>query len=62
MKHNIHVIVEKPMAMSMKDANEMISISKEKQVKLCVCHQNRFHTAVQEMRKAFDNGWFGKIS
>lgn len=61
-KHGINVIVEKPMAMSMQDATEMIKKSEEKGVKLAVCHQNRFNVAVQEMRKAVETGRFGKIS
>lgn len=62
MDHNIHVIVEKPMAMSMQDATEMIKRSEEKGVKLAVCHQNRFNVAVQEMRRAVEKGRFGKLS
>lgn len=60
--NEINVIVEKPMAMSMKDATEMIKRSEEKGVKISVCHQNRFNMAVQEMRNAIDNGRFGKFS
>lgn len=60
--HGINVIVEKPMAMSMQDANEMIKRSEAKGVKLSVCHQNRFNIAVQEMRKALDSGRFGQLS
>lgn len=62
LEHGINVIVEKPMAMSMKDANKMISIAEKNKVKLCVCHQNRFNIAVQETRKALEKGWFGKMS
>lgn len=57
-----NVIVEKPMAMSMQDATEMIKRSEEKGVKLAVCHQNRFNVAVQEMRKAVECGKFGRLS
>lgn len=57
----INVIVEKPMAMSMQDATEMIKRSEEKGVKLTVCHQNRFNVAVQEMRAAIENGRLGKF-
>lgn len=60
--HGIHVIIEKPMAMSMADANEIIRHSEEQNVKVCACHQNRFNIAVQEMRKALDRGRFGKLS
>ena len=60
--HAINVIVEKPMAMSMQDATEMIKRSEEKGVKLAVCHQNRFNVAVQEMIKAIEKGRLGKLS
>ena len=60
--NGINVIIEKPMAMSMKDANEIIRRSKEKNVKVSACHQNRFNIAVQEMRKAVESGRFGKLS
>lgn len=60
--HGIHVIIEKPMAMSMSDADEIIRRSREKNVKVSACHQNRFNIAVQEMRKALEAGRFGKLS
>ena len=60
--HGINVIIEKPMAMSMKDAEEIIRRSAEKHVKVSACHQNRFNVAVQEMRKALEAGRFGKLS
>lgn len=58
----INVIIEKPMAMSMEDADEIIRRSEDKHVKVAVCHQNRFNIAVQEMRKALESGRFGKLS
>lgn len=61
-EHGINVIIEKPMAMSMRDANEIIRRSEEKNVKVAACHQNRFNIAVQEMRKAMEAGRFGKLS
>ncbi len=60
--HGLNVIIEKPMAMSMEDADEIIKRSREKGVKVSVCHQNRFNVAVQEMRKALEEGRFGRIS
>ncbi|EOS25691.1 hypothetical protein C806_01818 [Lachnospiraceae bacterium 3-1] len=60
--NGINVIIEKPMAMSMLDANEIVKRSKEKGVKVCACHQNRFNIAVQKTRKALENGRFGKLS
>ena len=60
--HGIHVIIEKPMAMSMKDADEIIRRSEEKNVKVCACHQNRFNVAIQRLRHAVEDGRFGKLS
>lgn len=58
----IHVIIEKPMAMSISDAEEIIRRSRKKGVKVSVCHQNRFNVAVQKMRKALEDGRFGTLS
>lgn len=59
---NINVIIEKPIAMNLDDADEIIKRAKEKKVKVSTCHQNRFNIAVQETRKALDEGRFGKLS
>ena len=61
-ERGIPVIIEKPMAMSIADADLIIRRSKEKGVKVCACHQNRFNVAVQKMRKALEEGRFGKLS
>ena len=60
--HGVNVIVEKPMAMSMADADEIVRRSEEKGVVVSVCHQNRFNIAVQQMRHALESGRFGKLS
>ena len=59
--HKKHVIVEKPMAMSIIDANKMIDTAKRNKVKLAVCHQNRFNTTIQKLRQAVNEGRFGRI-
>lgn len=61
-EQGIHVIIEKPMAMSLKDADRIIELSERKGVKVSACHQNRFNAAVQKMRKALEEGRFGKLS
>ena len=58
----VHVIIEKPMAMSMDDAEEIIRRSEEKGVKVAACHQNRFNVAIQELRRAVEADRFGRIS
>lgn len=58
----INVIIEKPMAMSIADADAIIKLAEEKKVKVSACHQNRFNIAVQEMRRALEQGRFGRLS
>lgn len=56
-----HVLIEKPMALSMKDADEIIVLAKGKNKKVCVSHQNRFNPPIQKLRRAVEEGRFGKI-
>ena len=58
----VNVIIEKPMAMNMADAEEIIKRAAEKHVKVSACHQNRFNVAIQEVRKAIEGNRFGKLS
>ena len=58
----VNLIIEKPMAMNMADANEIVRRSEETGVKVSACHQNRFNIAVQEMRRAVEAGRFGTLS
>ncbi len=58
----IHLIIEKPMAMSMADADKIIRRSEEKKVKVSACHQNRFNVAIQKMRTAVEDGRLGTLS
>lgn len=60
--HGINCIIEKPIAMSIQEADRIIRHAEEKGVKVSACHQNRFNIAVQEMRKAVEAGRFGKLS
>ncbi|MGO5275626.1 Gfo/Idh/MocA family protein [Holdemanella porci] len=58
----INLIIEKPIAMSIEDAEEIIRRSEEKNVKVSACHQNRFNLAIQQTRNALEAGRFGKLS
>lgn len=60
--YGINIIIEKPIAMSITDADEIIRRSDAKGIKVSACHQNRFNIAVQKMREALESGKFGKIS
>jgi len=56
-----HILVEKPMAMSLLDTDRMIREAKENKVKLSVCYQNRFNSTIQKLRQAIEEGRFGQI-
>lgn len=61
-QNKVNFIVEKPIAMSMAEADAVIEAAQKSGVIAGVCHQNRFNIAVQELKKALDNDRFGKIS
>ena len=56
-----HVLLEKPMALSTKHMDEMIELSRRKNLKLAVSFQNRFNPPVQELRKKIESRDFGRI-
>lgn len=56
-----NVICEKPMALSIEDADKMIECAKKNDVKLCVSHQNRFNKPIQQLRRAVEEGRFGRV-
>ncbi len=60
-KYGKHIIVEKPMALTLEDADSMIRTCSENGCKLFVVKQNRFNYPVVALRKALDNGRFGKL-
>lgn len=60
--HGINVIIEKPMAMSIEDADKIIEAAEAKKVKVSACHQNRFNIAIKELRRAIESKRFGKLS
>lgn len=57
-----HLIVEKPIALTIEDANAIIAACKGNNVKLAVVHPNRFRPAMQELKKVCGDGKFGKLS
>lgn len=57
-----NVIIEKPIALSIADADAIVKAGKDKSVVVCANHQNRFNKSVQYIRKALEEGRFGKLS
>lgn len=60
-ERGINCIIEKPIALSIKDADAIISASIKHHVKVSACHQNRFNKSVQIIREAIDMHRFGKL-
>lgn len=56
-----NVLIEKPMALSTADAEQMIREAKEHGVTLGICHQNRFNDPIQQLHCALEDGRFGKL-
>lgn len=56
-----HIVVEKPMALTLSDADAMIEACGKAGVQLFVVKQNRFNVPVQKLRQALDAGRFGKM-
>jgi UDP-N-acetyl-2-amino-2-deoxyglucuronate dehydrogenase len=59
--HGINVVVEKPLATTLKDADLLIKACSEKNVTLNVVKQNRFNPAVVKAKQALDSGSFGRL-
>ncbi len=57
-----HLIIEKPMTLTLEDADILIRAASRNQVKTAVVHPNRFRPAVQKLKTALEHEWFGKLS
>jgi predicted dehydrogenase len=56
-----HVIVEKPMAMNLRDADRMIATAEAMGLQLCVILQNRYNPPMQDLRRVVDEGKLGRL-
>lgn len=61
MRAGIHVLTEKPIALSLQDTDEMIRVQEETGVKLGVIFQTRYSKSVETLKKMIAQGDFGKI-
>lgn len=56
-----HLIVEKPMALTLEDADALITAVEKVSRKLFVVKQNRYNLPVRRLKNALDGGRFGKL-
>ena len=61
LEYGKHVLVEKPMTLSTKEAYELVNLAEKKGLVLSVGHIFRFNNALFELRKRIDEGYFGDI-
>lgn len=59
---NLDVLIEKPIAATISDAQEIIARAKEKNVLLQIGHIERFNPAVQKLKEIICNGKLGEIT
>jgi predicted dehydrogenase len=56
-----HVLCEKPLAMSTKEAQEIETLAVAKRLRNCTCHNLRYYPMVQQMRSMREAGDLGEI-
>jgi predicted dehydrogenase len=61
LKAGIHVLCEKPMALSVYDCGEMIKAAEKTNKRLFAIKQNRFNPPVEAVKKILDEGRLGKV-
>lgn len=55
------LVVEKPMALTLEDADHLIETCETHGTRLFVVKQNRFNPAIQQLRRAVEHGRFGRM-
>jgi predicted dehydrogenase len=56
-----HVVCEKPLAVSVEEAEELVALAGERNLRNCVCHNLRYYPMVQQMRRMREGGELGEI-
>lgn len=61
MDFGCNLIIEKPIALSIEDADAIIEKADRLHLKVCANHQNRFNKSIQKIREAVEKHRFGKM-
>lgn len=56
-----HVLCEKPLALTTKDAQELVDLARERKLRNAVCHNLRYYPMVQQMRRLVEDGELGRV-
>lgn len=60
-KNGCNIIMEKPMALKMSDCDQMVNAARKHKVKLCVIHNNLFHSPFLKAKKLVAEGAIGEF-
>src|SRR3984893_1509706 len=56
-----HVLCEKPLSISVEEAQELVDLSQQRSLRNCVCHNLRYYPMVQQMRRMREDGDLGEV-
>jgi len=62
MRHGCHVLVEKPMALTVADCDQIVQASEEYGLQVCVGHSDLFYEPFIKARRMVANGAIGRVS
>lgn len=60
--HKKHIIIEKPIAMTLEETDRILSATEQNGAKLAVVHPNRFRPVARKLKELLDEDKLGKIS
>ena len=60
-ERGIHLLIEKPIASSLEEADAIIEKAKKNKVKLLIGHIERFNPAIQKLKEVLDKGILGNL-
>ncbi len=60
-KHGKHILIEKPIALTLSESTEMIEAARAAKVHLIVGHSHSFDAPILRARQLIDSGDFGKV-
>ena len=60
-EHGKHVVVEKPMALSIEECEKMVAAAEKNKIKLLCGHTQSFNPAIRAMRQVIKSGELGRL-
>lgn len=61
LEHGLHCLIEKPLTQSVREAEELIAIAEQRNLRLMVGHTFEYSPAVKEIRRRIDEGELGEL-